>query len=156
MEMFIIVVLLVLVGLLYNRLKESQDRERELIEPGYLKRREKYNQLLNKLGRISSEQDELIRKAMKSGEKISFWTHRAPSKQGRYKVLYKENGNSPLSNIPEFRWEEIRLYQSDESYTFNYSINRHYKEFLEGESYWDGARFDLPGVYYHKVEMNYK
>ncbi len=155
MGMFIIVVLLVIVGLMYNKLKESRNRERELLEPGYLKRREKYNQHLNRLGRISSQQDDLIKKAIKSGAKISFWSHLPPSKQGRYKVLYKENGISPLMDFTEFRWEGIRLAQTDESYDFYYSINRYHQEFLEGESYWDGSRFDISNVYYHRVEINH-
>ncbi len=152
MELFIIFVLLVVIGIMYNNKKEADDRERERIEPGFLERRNLKNRIISRLVHILNEQNNRIENARKKGEKIRFWTHVLPKNPGHYQVQYQDKNQ--LSYSPDY---DILFYRGvlecDEWGHYDYDDTYVFPKLLTTTAYFDGIRYDVENVRYHLFEM---
>jgi hypothetical protein len=155
MELFIIFVLLVVIGLMYNNKKEADNREKERIDPGYLERKETIDRIIAKLKYFEAEDRNRIAVARKNGKSISFWTHTKPTKTGHYKVKYQEESSYLQQKGSEY---DILFYKSvlfaDEWGNYSYDFTYVQPPLITGTAYWDGLRFDVKNVRYYFFEMN--
>ena len=60
---------------MYGNKKDTEDKEKERLHPGYLENREKIRRINHKLDFIAEAQNKAIKNAVSNGKKISFWTH---------------------------------------------------------------------------------
>lgn len=149
MELFIIFVLLVVIGLMYNNKKVSDDNEKERLNPGFKELRYKKQRIQTYLTLIARSNDEKVKKAKISGKKISFWDHRSPSNPGNYEVQVQiEVGfwHIPVDNI--LFYESVLDY-SELGNTYDY----YFKDCKRTTAYWDGSKYDVKNVRYHLYEM---
>lgn len=150
--LFIIFILLATVGLMYNNKQEADDRESERLEPGFLKRRQLKNRIIERLAIIYDGQRRSVDNAIKKGEKISFWTHSYPKKPGHYQVKYQDNDLLLKTHDYEILFYHGVLYY-DELGHYGYNDSNVYPKLVTTTAYFDGIRYDVENVRYYLFQM---
>ncbi len=152
MEGFIIFVLLVIIWIMYTNKRDAEDKEKERLYPGYIERRDKINRINDRLGFIAKKQKKAIKKAAEKGEKICFWTHTYPKKQGFYQVEYQDMTSESSFDYDVLFYQGV-LYPDDWS-DYDYNDEHVYPKLLKKTAYWDGVRYDVKNVRYYLFEKN--